>query len=443
MTPEQEIYTVSKLTDNIQALLEKNFPFIWISGEISNFRMPISGHCYFTLKDKHAQISSVVFRGRHRKLKFNIEDGIRITGLGRVSVYKPRGTYQIIFEYLEPMGVGALQFAFEQLKAKLSDEGLFSDHHKKPLPILPRKIALITSPAGAVLHDFVKVARRRFPNLPICVVPVKVQGDGSDDEIISALERVNRQGDADVVVLARGGGSLEDLQAFNTESLARAIYLSETPVVSAVGHETDFTIADFVADLRAPTPSAAAEWVVPVKSELMLQRERLLRSLVGTTRSAFEQFYNQINNLTQKMVDPKKRIEMLNLRIDDMANRLTSMVQKDLNRRREKMSWRIQSLYANSPQDTVKRCREEIYNISDKLRTGTLKQMGNATHQLKLISAMLNGLSPLAILDRGYSITRTINEKAIIRDQSDAKLGQRLEILLSKGSLEVTVQKRG
>ncbi|MFC1896679.1 exodeoxyribonuclease VII large subunit, partial [Thermodesulfobacteriota bacterium] len=258
---ERRLYTVSELTRAIRSLLEEALPFVWLRGEISNFHVPISGHFYFTLKDAGAQIRSVMFRGQNRSLKFQPEDGLAVIALGRISVYEPQGIYQIIVEFMEPEGVGALQVAFEQLKARLGQEGLFGPEHKRPLPFLPRKISVMTSPTGAVIHDFIKVIDRRFPSVHIEVVPVRVQGEGSEEEMVQALNTVNMCGDSDVIVLARGGGSLEDLQAFNSESVARAVFKSCIPVVSAVGHETDFTIADFTADVRAPTPSAAAEIV--------------------------------------------------------------------------------------------------------------------------------------------------------------------------------------
>ncbi|MGD9314599.1 MAG: exodeoxyribonuclease VII large subunit, partial [Desulfobacterales bacterium] len=265
----RKIYTVSELTEKIKALLEESFPFIWIVGEISNFRTPLSGHFYFTLKDANAQINAVMFRGQQRQLKFEPEDGMRVTGMGRLGLYEPRGTYQIILEYMEPSGIGALQIAYEKLKARLADEGLFDEQQKQLLPFLPQKIVLITSPTGAVVHDMLNIIDRRFPNVTIQIWPVKVQGDGAEDEIVAALDLLRQHPNVDAAILARGGGSLEDLQAFNSESVARAIFACDVPIIAAIGHETDYTIADFVADLRAPTPSAAAELVFPIKSELL------------------------------------------------------------------------------------------------------------------------------------------------------------------------------
>ena len=269
METTQKVYTISELNADIKWLLEERFPFVWIIGEVSNFRIPASGHFYFTLKDEFSQLNAVMFRGQQQKLRFQPEDGMNITGLGRLSVYEPRGTYQIILEYMEPAGIGALQIAYEKLKAQLAEEGLFDEKHKKPIPFLPQKIALITSPSGAVVHDMLNIINRRFPNVHIQIYPVKVQGDGAEDEIVDALALLNQSADVDVTIVARGGGSLEDLQTFNVERVARSVFESHIPVISAVGHETDFTITDFVADLRASTPSAAAELAVPVKNELL------------------------------------------------------------------------------------------------------------------------------------------------------------------------------
>ena len=294
----RRILTVSELTGQIKSLLENSFAFVWVCGEISNFRTPGSGHYYFTLKDASAQVAAVMFRNQNRQLKFLPADGMSIVGLGRISVYEPRGSYQIILEYVEPAGVGALQVAFERLKQRLAVAGYFDEHHKQRLPFLPHKISVITSPTGAVVHDIITVASRRFPNMPLQIVPVKVQGVGSEDEIASALELVNRRSDADVIILARGGGSLEDLQAFNSERVAMAIFTSRIPVVSAVGHETDVTIADFIADVRAPTPSAAAELVVPDKNELArrcIEIESKLHAIINNYLSSHNKIYFGFN----------------------------------------------------------------------------------------------------------------------------------------------------
>ena len=277
----REILTVTELTRQVQDILEATFDQLWVEGEISNLRRPASGHLYFTLKDEDSQIRAVLFRPVARALKFDLEDGMHIVCRARMNVYKPRGEYQLILDYAEPRGVGALQIAFEQLKAKLQAEGLFDAVHKKPIPYLPSRIGVVTSPSGAVIRDILNITKRRFPSVGILIAPVRVQGAEAPAEIVEALHHLNEMPGIDVIIVARGGGSLEDLMAFNSEGVARAIFASRIPVISAVGHEIDFTIADFVADLRAPTPSAAAELVVPMRGELTQQIRALTARLVN------------------------------------------------------------------------------------------------------------------------------------------------------------------
>ena len=322
----KHIYSVSELTSEIKALLEDNYPFVWIYGEISNFRKPSSGHFYFTLKDGNAQIPGVMFRGQQAGLKFVPEDGMEITGLGRITLYEPRGAYQIILEYMEPRGIGALQKAFEQLKKKLAAEGLFEKRHKKPVPFLPEKVALITSLTGAVLHDMLNILYRRFENVTVQILPVKVQGNDSAEQIVAALNLLNLRADADVAIVARGGGSLEDLQAYNTEAVARAIFRSKIPIISAVGHETDFTVADFVADLRAPTPSAAAELVVPVQRDLKARCMELSGALAMRVSRLIKSNRECVEQLQKRLVHPSRKIQDHRLRLDDLTGRLNRLM---------------------------------------------------------------------------------------------------------------------
>ncbi len=276
---DRKILTVSRLTALIKGVLEENFEHVWVEGEISNLAMPVSGHLYFTLKDAAAQLRCVMFRASSRALRFKPKDGMGVVVRGRVSLFEPRGEYQLIVEYLEPQGIGALQLAFSQLKERLAKEGLFAEAHKKPIPRLPQRIGVVTSATGAAIHDILNVLNRRFANVEVLIYPVKVQGEGAAREIAQAVKDFNRYGNIDVMIVGRGGGSIEDLWAFNEEVVARAIYHSRIPVISAVGHEVDFTIADFVADLRAPTPSAAAELVVKSKAELDAELDALSHRL--------------------------------------------------------------------------------------------------------------------------------------------------------------------
>jgi len=288
----KEVLSVTELTLRIKFLLESSFETFWVEGEISNLRRPGSGHIYFTLKDEKSQVRAVIFRPALKSIRFDLEDGMQVILRARLNVYEPRGEYQLIADAAEPKGLGALQKAFEQLKIRLQEEGLFDPVHKKPIPFLPRKIGVITSPSGAVIRDILTITRRRFPSIDILIAPVRVQGMEASQEIVEAIADMNAHGKADVIILARGGGSLEDLAPFNDERVARAIFNSRIPVISAVGHEIDFTIADFVADLRAPTPSAAAELVVPIRRELRDSlndlRQRMNRCCARFVESARE-----------------------------------------------------------------------------------------------------------------------------------------------------------
>lgn len=432
---QRRIYKVSELTAEIKVLLEENFPLIWIIGEISNFRVPLSGHFYFTLKDESAQINAVMFRAQNRKLKFYPEDGTSVTGLGRISVYEPRGNYQLILEYLEPAGAGAIQVAFEQLKLRLADEGLFDEKYKKPLPFLPEKISIITSPSGAVVHDILKILNRRFSNLNIEIVPSKVQGDGAEKEIVSALDLLQERGDADVVILARGGGSMEDMHAFNSEDVARAIFALNIPVISAVGHETDYSIADFVADLRAPTPSAAAEMAVPLKHDLINRCGELSMLLTARFFRYIDNLHVLIKGLAQRLIDPHKKIEDLRLRIDDLTARLVRICVNNLAQRRERLMWRTESLYKNSPLRQSKKAYEKLEQNKDNLIIYIKIYLDQKQFSLRELSARLHSLSPAAILERGYSITSTHPEGVIVRDPHTVAVGQDLEVIVAKGTL--------
>jgi len=437
---QRKIFSVSQLTDNIKTILEENFPFIWISGEISNFKSPVSGHYYFTLKDSQAQISAIMFRGQNRNLKFLPEDGMEITGFGRISVYPPRGNYQIILEYLEPSGIGALQAAFDQLKSRLSDEGLFDQKHKKPFPFLPAKIYLITSPTGSVVHDMIRVLHRRYPNTAISILPVKVQGDDAVDEIVSAISFLNTLENADVAIIARGGGSLEDLSAFNSESVARSIFASQVPIISAIGHETDFTIADFVSDLRAPTPSAAAELVVPVRDALLQHQMRLYKQLCSRYKQYMDNRLNNLYNLTKRLIHPKRTLEDLTLRLDDTFMRMNRILKQSLIQKHERLYWWTDRLKKNFPIGRISILRKTLSKNHETLLFLTTSLIKTKRLTLRELTGRLNALNPVAVLDRGYSITRSLPDKIIITDTNKVSPGQLLEILLANGTIRCRVE---
>lgn len=413
---------------------------VWISGEISNLKVPTSGHAYFTLKDKKAQIAAVMFRGQLRQLKFDLDDGISLVGLGRISVYEPRGTYQIILEYAEPMGVGALQIAFEQLKQKLYEEGLFSDEHKSPLPFLPKRLGLITSPTGAVVRDILNIALRRFPNLTMHIYPVRVQGVEAADQIVAAIALANRIQSNDVLILARGGGSLEDFAPFNSERVARAIYSSTIPIVSAVGHETDFSIADFVADYRAPTPSAAAELVVPVKFELQSRNAELTGRVQRAMRNVIQGLREQIGQCNRMLVHPGRMIQDARLHLDQLETRLRLGLSAQVRQQRSAYEQTRTKLIHYSPARfaAIHKGKLDIlhFNLLQLMNMLTLKHK----ERLKTVQAVLHAVNPRSILERGYSITRTVPHGKVVTDARNVHSGQPLEIQLAKGRLGVIVQ---
>jgi len=434
------VFSVSELTSNIKNLLEEKFAFIWINGEISNFSKPSSGHYYFSLKDHQAQINAVMFRGQNRRLAFLPENGMQITALGRVSVYEPRGTYQLIIEHLEPKGIGALQMAFEQLKEKLQKEGLFDEKHKRPIPPFPCKIAVITSPTGAVVHDIINVATRRFPNIGITIIPVSVQGADAEKDIIDAIRIVNTRKEFDLAIIARGGGSLEDLQAFNSENVARAVFSSQIPIVSAIGHETNYTIVDFLSDLRAPTPSAAAELVVPDKAELLGlvdSRQKLLNSLF---QRYIEKKRHMLSRTAARLIHPKQKIQDYRLRTDDLLNRMVRYFSYKNQSFYDRLEFIRKRLYSHLLPDKVHKNRVMLEQIRDNILKNLLIITRQKQSRLQELSGKLNALSPVSILERGYSITRTISEKKIVRDADSVFMGQKLELILARGSLNCIVE---
>lgn len=433
--PQRRVLTVSQLTRQIQSLLEDHFPFVWLCGEISNFKAAVSGHYYFTLKDATAQISAVMFRGQSRSLKFFPEDGMRITGFGRISVYPPRGGYQIILEYLEPAGLGALQAAFEQLKAKLAAEGLFDESRKQPIPFLPDVIHLITSPTGAVVHDMIRVIRRRCPRTRLAVIPVQVQGDAAVSELTAAIGLVNRLPDAQVAILARGGGSLEDLAAFNAESLARAIAASHVPIISAVGHETDVTIADFVADLRAPTPSAAAELVIPVQADLAFRIQSLHRTLHIRVQRHLTKKHQTLLYARKRLLHPRRRLDAVKMRLDETMTHLSRTLHRHLARKRDHLHWRIKMLEKRHPSVKIAYLRQHLHRNTLDLSAAISSIILKNQSARQSLDDRLRSLNPLAVMQRGYSITRTYPDRRVINSASDVNSGQLLEILLANGSI--------
>lgn len=389
-----QIYSVSEITREIRLLIEERFGEVVIEGEISNFKPAGSGHFYFNLKDDQSQIRAVMFRGANLKLKFRAEQGLAVRCYGRLSLYEPRGEYQIIVEQMELKGVGALQLAFEQLKKKLEAEGLFAAERKRPLPFLPKKIGIITSPTGAVIRDMINVLTRRFPNVHIILSPVLVQGTEAAAQIAEAIREMNEREDIDLLIVGRGGGSIEDLWAFNEEVVARAIVASRIVVISAVGHETDFTIADFVADVRAPTPSVAAELAVPVMADLLMTIDSHRERLVQCMEQKLENARLQVRQWKAYFRDPGRRVIEFSFKIQHYREQLAHLVHNKLQR------------------------------ISD---------------EKKRLQSLLESLSPLAVLERGYSITLRQGDSTPLKQSNTTHEGDALEIRLHEGKIKARV----
>ena len=435
------VLTVSELTQEIKDLLENQFPDVWVEGEISNFRIPPSGHFYFTLKDESSQIRAVLFRSQARTLRFVPQDGHHVICRGRVGLYEKRGEYQLILEAMEPKGIGALQLAFLQLKEKLEREGLFDDSRKKPIPMVPQAIGIVTSPGGAVIRDMLHILDRRFSNLHIILYPARVQGEGAPSEIAEGIDYFNREGNVDVVIVARGGGSLEDLWSFNEEVVARAIARSRIPVISAIGHETDYTIADFVADLRAPTPSTAAEVVVRDKRELKNALGYLTSRLETEMLQVLEGHRTRLGHLRRALGSPKRIVEDYFLRVDELTNRFRQVTAWGLRRNRERLIHLAERLHLRSPAYRIQSLREGVHQRQKRFE-------GRIRHGLEIRRQRLEGwvgkmasLNPLAILQRGYSITRTVPSLEILRSASRVSEGDRVEVKLHEGSLLCDVKR--
>jgi len=439
---ERTILTVSELTERMKIVLEDTFFDLWLEGEISNLRTPSSGHTYLTLKDDQSQIRAVLFKMQRRYLRFDPKDGMLVIARGHVSLYEPRGEYQLVIDYMEPKGVGALQIAFEQLKARLAQEGLFDPTHKKPLPMLPRAIGIVTSPTGAVIRDMLHILRRRFANVHVCLYPVRVQGDGAAEDIARGIDALNGYPGIDVIIVARGGGSLEDLWAFNEEHVARAIYRSSIPVISAVGHEIDYTIADFVADVRAPTPSAAAELVVRSKAELQAELHGMAQRLERAMRQRLENLHARLEACQQRRVlrDPWAPIHTLGQRLDELNARLVRSMQLLLQRLHDTVSRSESAIAHLSPLMTIGLLRQRLAVLEHRLRTEQHTHLRRRHEDLRRLAATLQALSPLAVLARGYSICRTRPDGQIIREASAVTPGTPVEITLWQGTLQCTVE---
>ena len=438
--PQRRVFTVRDLVATVRTALEREYTDVWIGGEISNYRPADSGHLYFTLKDGDAQLRVVMFRTQARLLRFRPENGMEIVARGRVTIYESRGELQLVAEYLEPKGAGALQIAFEQLKAKLAADGLFDAARKKPIPALPRCIGIVTSPRGAAIHDMLNVMRRRHASANLLIYPAQVQGESAANEVAAGVRYFNKSRKVDVVVIARGGGSLEDLAAFNNEGLARVIFASEIPVISAIGHETDFTIADFVADLRAPTPSAAAEMVITARQQLEDQIGSLARRLehgiryrLMLNRSRFQELGE--HRAVMRITEAIRRREQ---RRDDLSSRLLASQRDSLQAYRRRLELATVRVRHHDLRRLFRSMQKDLQTILFQLPRAI--RAGLFAHHARLdqLSARLDALSPLKILERGYAVVFDAAGTPI-SDAGTVNVGDALRIRLAKGSLETEV----
>ena len=393
----RKFLSVSELNELIKGTLETRLESVWVQGEISNYRVPPSGHCYFTLKDDRSQICAVMFRRQGMALRFTPENGMSVLCLGKVSIYSARGDLQLYVEDMEPQGQGALYLAFEQLKKKLATEGLFESERKKPLPFLPAAVGIVSSDRGAALHDMLRIIRDRYPDRRVVIRPVKVQGDGSAREIAQGIADLNRFGEVDVIIVGRGGGSLEDLWAFNEEIVARAIVASKIPTVAAIGHEIDFTIADFVADLRAPTPTAAAELILPRKRDLREQLRSLELRLLREMASSVDAARENLQAWVKRLADPGRRVRENQQRLDDLSI------------------------------DLAKRFRERVRQSRNRLAE---------------LGGRLGALSPLAVLDRGYAIAHKLPEERIVKSAATLQTGDLVRVTFAEGQALCRVEEK-
>jgi exodeoxyribonuclease VII large subunit len=438
--PERTIYTVSRLNREVRLLLERGLAVIWLEAELSNFTQPASGHWYFTLKDKEAQIRGAMFRQRNMNLGFTPKSGQLVLVRGRVSLYEPRGDYQMLVEHLEEAGVGALKREFERLKARLAAEGLFAPELKRALPAFPRRIGVITSPSGAAVRDVLHVLRRRYPPAAVLIYPTPVQGAAAVPALIKALELASARADCDVLILARGGGSLEDLWAFNDEGVARAIRACRIPVVSGVGHEIDFTIADFVADVRAPTPSGAAELVVPDRQELLSTLRRIGARLMQSGRRELRTASQLLATLRHRLqrTHPGVRLQHSAQRLDELEQRLRKALHARVQQQNIRLGQALTALIRATPARRVAALTARSDELRLRLRHALQRRVEASHHRLTLAQQKLDAVSPLATLARGFAVI-TRADGTVLTDAASVGVGDEIRALLHRGALRARI----
>jgi exodeoxyribonuclease VII large subunit len=439
--PDRDVYSVSRLNREVRVLLERGFGSLWLEAEISNFARPSSGHWYFSLKDAAAQVRCAMFRQRNMLCAFTARDGQKVLVRARIGLYEPRGEYQLIVDHMEDAGLGALKRQFEELSARLAAEGLFAAERKRLLPGIPKRIGIITSPTGAAVRDILHVLARRFPAVAILIYPVPVQGAQAAAEIVAALQAAGRRNECDVLILARGGGSLEDLWAFNDERLARAIVASAIPVITGIGHEIDFTIADFAADLRAPTPSAAAELVVPDAEEWLNSFVRLGARLQRGMRRRLEEHRERLRWLTGRaaLASPVARLSAQAQRLDELEQSLVRALRRRLQEHRERLRWVTGRAALVSPVTRLSQQQLRLTQLSEQLTRAWRRSLESRREKLLPLVRTLNAVSPLATLERGYAIV-SIEGGDILRDAADAKPGSIIDARLARGRIRAKVE---
>ncbi len=441
LRPDRDVYTVSRLNREVRVLLERGFGTLWLEGEISNLARPSSGHWYFSLKDHGAQVRCAMFRQRNVLCKVSVRDGQKVLVRARIGLYEPRGEYQLLIETLEDAGLGALKRQFEELSAKLAAEGLFAAERKRPLPTLPRRIGIITSPTGAAVRDVLHVLARRFPAIPVLIYPVPVQGAQAATDIIAALRLAGRRAECDVLIVTRGGGSLEDLWAFNDEGLARALAACPIAVITGIGHEIDFTIADFVADVRAPTPSAAAELVVPDATDWVDRATAWERRLRRAMQRRLDARRERLRWLTGRaaLVSPRARLTQQTQRLDELEQGLVRAIRRQLRDADERLRWLVGRATHKSPMRQLGDAAARHAALSARLRAAADARVRLARERLAPLVRTLNAVSPLATLERGYAIVST-DTGAVLRDSSTVQPGAAIEVRLGQGRLRARVE---
>jgi exodeoxyribonuclease VII large subunit len=441
-TPQRDIYSVSRLNSEVRAVLGASFPLLWVEGEISNLARPSSGHIYFSLKDPHSQVRCAMFRMKRRHLRFEPENGMQVLVRARPNLYESRGDFQLTIEHMEAGGEGLLRQAFEELKMRLDQEGLFSSDRKQPLPGFPGQIGVITSPSGAAIRDVISVLRRRFPYIPVVIYPVQVQGDGAAHEISRALQLADLRSECDLLILTRGGGSLEDLMAFNDERVARSISACRIPVISAIGHEIDFTIADFVADRRAPTPSAAAELATPDRRELADRVRNLDRHLSNQLTRQQQALNLRMDNLRQRLnlLHPGVQLGQKQQRLDELEQRLAMGTQSSMQQHLVQTRNLASRLAARAPAQHITLLQHQTRELGRRMLSAVSNLHRLQEQRLATATGSMNALSPLATLERGYSITTRLPQGGVVDDAATLSAGDRVETRMARGKIRCVVE---